>query len=85
MRVRDSESSKAWSVARIIRPLGYLGSSASFWTDVNELDLLTNLPWIAAEEQEDNLHLVLRKTLTPIIWDVPKLIAEESAIADTHL
>ena len=29
---------------------------------INKLDLLTNIPWIAAlEEQEANFHLVMRK------------------------
>jgi hypothetical protein len=37
---------------------------ASSWADINKLDLLTNIPWIATleEQDEDNLHLVLRKT-----------------------
>ena len=56
---------------------------ALFWA---KLDLLTNIPWIAAlEEQEASLHLVMRKTpLNPTSGGgVPKLIAEKSADVDT--
>jgi hypothetical protein len=36
---------------------------ASFWADISKLDLLTNILWTAAlEEQETDLHLVMCKT-----------------------
>jgi hypothetical protein len=59
---------------------------ASFWVDFNKLGLLTNIPWIAAlEEQEANLYLVMRKTpLTPIIWGRAEANRWKSADADTH-
>ena len=60
----------AWSVDKVIRPLRFWALGALSWADINKLDLLTNIPWIAAleEQEEANLHLVLRKTpLTPII------------------